>query len=71
MTHNQLTIDGYLLVKFREGYRIYDPVTLRAVGSDEVRCPHCGKKALVSPSKGLWCPNCMSGRAIARAKVEA
>lgn len=30
-------------------------------GSSETTCPHCGRRALVSPSKGLWCPHCMRG----------
>jgi ribosomal protein L37AE/L43A len=35
-------------------------------GSLEVRCPRCGRQALASPSKGLWCPSCARSHAEAR-----
>lgn len=31
-------------------------------GSSPTTCPHCGKPAVVSPSKGLWCGLCRNGR---------
>lgn len=32
------------------------------ISSVPVACPHCGKPALCSPSKGVWCPHCQSGK---------
>lgn len=37
-------------------------------GSIMVKCPHCGKQALCSPSKGIWCQHCRSGHLRYRGK---
>jgi len=28
------------------------------MGSITIKCPWCGKPALCSPSKGIWCSHC-------------
>ena len=34
------------------------------VGSVTVVCPYCGKLALCSASKGVWCPHCRNGKIV-------
>lgn len=35
---------------------------MATLGASTTICPHCGRKAVVSASKGLWCANCRGGR---------
>lgn len=35
------------------------------LGASPIRCPHCGKPAVASASKGMWCGHCKNGRAAA------
>lgn len=28
----------------------------------EIKCPYCGKTALIGTCGNFWCPNCKTGR---------
>ena len=34
---------------------------METIAGIETRCPWCGKIAICSPSKGIWCRHCKNG----------